>query len=280
MDYKANNTNSMLLNSYPALDKNYFEFYNNFIQNKYKKTPVNKTQPENVQKNSRSEFNKFITKAAIVVSSLIIPNTLTTKIIKKFKPLQKFAPKMLACYGITVAAGVAIGSIISLTFQKILDNKISKKNLISDAKDAFITSSMIGIFPAIQKCSSLIFKTAGLSNKLLKRFTTNGFIGALYAFSRGIIKPEPSDKLSLKKTGKTFIEGIFLGEGARLGLKIPAVNSYLSKFFTAIGASVGSFTNRVFQALIFKKSIIKKHPGHHNIFKDIFKGNSYPTIIY
>ena len=131
----------------------------------------------------------------------------------------------------------------------------------------------------------------------LKRFLINGSVGSSYALARGIVKPEKEDKISFNRISKGFIEGIFLGEGARYiyginpsfmnGLK-PALTNFIKYVKICTGAALGSIVFKFAEYIIENSS--RKTPEQNNKFVDdqckpksfvehLFKGNTYPTII-
>lgn len=155
-------------------------------------------------------------------------------------------------------------------------------------KDALITSfCSSGFSMFVSKSNKLIssYKIMG-DLKFLKRAFVNGGIGTVYTTLRGIIKPEKEDKLSFERVAKGFIEGVFLGEGARLMFKHPIGSQIKNKNLFGIlkytkiclGAALGSIAYRTSEFLLSPKT--KLEDVNKDTFAEhFFKGNSYPTII-
>lgn len=216
------------------------------------------------------------------------PGILAPKVLNKFPQIIKVLPKNIAGFTVPVAIGVAIGGALSSAFQLIFNGKITKDHLLSDVKDALITSLCTSGFSLlISKSSKLIDSYKAIGDiKLLKRLLINGSIGSSYAALRGIIKPEKEDKLTFDRVAKGFIEGVFLGEGARLMFKHPIGTNIKNKNLfglikyskICIGAALGSIAYR------FSEYVCTPKSAQNSIKKDtfaehFFKGNSYPTII-
>lgn len=231
---------------------------------------------------------KFFTKSAIVIAALTAPSVLAPKVFKQFPQIIKFIPKNIASFAVPIAIGVGIGGALSSAFQLIFNGKVTQDHLLSDVKDALITSLCTSGFSMLVSKSSKLINTYKIMGdvKLLKRLFINGSIGSSYAALRGVIKPEREDKLTFDRIAKGFIEGIFLGEGARLmfkhpiGLNIKNNNLYgIIKYSKiCIGAALGSIAYR-FSEFVFSPKSTQNNIKKDTFAEHFFKGNSYPTII-
>lgn len=241
-----------------------------------------------VKQEEKHQVRKFFTKSSIVIAALTAPSVLTPKVFKHFPQITKILPKQVAGFAIPIAIGVGIGSALSSVFQVIFNGKISKDFLLSDVKDALITSFCTSGFSLfVSKSNKLISTYKMMDNiKFLKRTLINGSIGSVYTALRGLIKPEEEDKLSFERIAKGFVEGMFLGEGARLmfkhpiGAKIKNQNLYGLLKYTKIclGAALGSIAYR-FSEFALSSKAIKSDINKDTFAEHFFKGNSYPTII-
>lgn len=241
-------------------------------------------------KKEKSLLNKYITKAAIVISTIISANHISPKLLKHSKSLLGELKFGSMEFGLPIAIGVAVGGLISSACQLLLNKEVKKDYLISDLKDALISSSILGGFGILITHSTKFLSLFSLDNhSLVKRLCVNGLSGGIYAGLRGIIKPEKEDKFTMKNLALGFTEGVFLGEGARLLFKVPTTKllgnlpkifkttaDYL-KLFT--GAAVGSFAFKSAYYAVSHKEDLKNHKKPKDILDDFFKGNSYPTII-
>jgi hypothetical protein len=247
-------------------------------------------------KKEENHLKKFMTKSALVITSLIAPGAFAPRILKKFPQIKKLLGPKLATFAVPVAVGLAAGTSLSLALQTFINGGIKKDNLISDLKDVLITSTMVSGFSNIISGSTRLINSYSIlsHSKTLKRLAINGSIGSTYAFLRGIIKPEKDDKVSFERITKGFVEGMFLGEGARLLFSSRIGDSIRHyKFYNVLkyskiclGAALGSmafklsdyFVTRVVKPEESKEPFSLKQESK-KIVEHIFKGNSYPTIL-
>jgi hypothetical protein len=244
----------------------------------------------------KNHIKKFFTKSALVITALITPSVLTPKILNKFPGLSKALPKGVTKLGLPIAIGMTAGTTLSLVLQSLVNGGVDKEHLVSDLKDVFLTTVLASSFNNIISGTNRLLSSYWIMSykKSMNRFLINGVVGGSYAFLRGIIKPEKEDKLSLKNVTKGFVEGIFLGEGARIlfktrpGSKVKSLGLYNFIKYSKIclGAALGSlafrfadyFTEKTINPQISKTSApIQKE--YKKIIEHLFKGNSYPTII-
>lgn len=255
--------------------------------------------PKNEEQKEKIELRKFLTKFAIVVSSLVTTGLTTSYVFNKTKPMTDLMLKSCLRGVVPVAAAIGVATALSAAFQGIFDRKVDKEYLLNDVKDAFITSIMARSFTAITTKTGKFFSSFNALYKsgTLKRFAINGVIGSIYSALRGVVKPEKDDKLTLKNIATGFIEGIFLGEGARfiykskLGWSLVGKNSHLLKPVqyakVVIGAGLGSMAYRVadyYTSRLFNsKDKVYEYAEKvkkHTLLEHLFRGNSYLTLIH
>ena len=253
---------------------------------------------EENKKDSRTHFQKFIIKFGIAITSLLATGLSTPNIIKKTQNIQTHFAKNfirgIAPITIAVAASTALSSIMQL----ILNGKVDKDYLLSDVKDALITSTVVRAYTSFTTESGRLLSTFRLleRSKITNRLLVNGLIGGSYAFLRGIIKPDKQDKLTTQTIFNGLIEGIYLGEGARF------INKMGNKFITpqntglkgyklaqlvtiVMGAALGSMlfnvSKYIAEVMFDKESNTDplKRINKNDIVEHLFKGNSYPTLI-
>lgn len=253
---------------------------------------------EDSPEHEQRHFQKYLTKFSIVLSSLLTTTLVTGKIHKLSEACKNPVLKNVYRYAGPLAAALSIGAFISSAYQLIFNHKVDKENLFNDLKDTFITSTMVRSFTAITSSTGKFLASYRyLQNAAWKkRFVINGVIGSTYAALRGVIKPDKdNDKFSVENIVKGFVEGIFLGEGARLlsknriGVSLfkgnPGMIKSLLYLKMVLGAMVGSMLFGVTNYGYDYAKSIGQGKDHDKPFKDkslvehLFKGNSYPTII-
>ncbi len=256
-----------------------------------------KVDKEN-KKDSQGHFQKFLTKFAIAITSLLATGLSTPKIIKRTKNISdRFTKQFLrVCAPIAIAVGAA--ATLSTALQLILSGKVEKDYLMSDIKDALITSTIVRAYTSFTTESGRLLSTFRIleRSKLTNRFLVNGMIGGTYALFRGIVRPDKADDLTMKNLANGLIEGIYLGEGARfvnkLGNKwITPQNAGLKGYKLAqlgtivLGAALGSMlfnVSKYIAGVLFDKECYTnptKQINKNDIIEHLFKGNSYPTLI-
>lgn len=243
-----------------------------------------------------TDKKKYRSKFAVAISSLLTAAYVTPKIVQATRTISNSVLKNLSVWALPVMAGVITGGLVSSACQKILNGEVNKDYLVSDMKDALVTSTVVRGYTGIISNSGKLFNSLIMMDysKWVKRFAINGAIGGSYALLRGIIKPDENDKLTLNKVLAGVVEGIYLGEGARFvskrdlplqRLAMPAeVRKLLSFVKVLVGATVGSiafrattyFTDKLESGFIKNNSNPLKD---ETLIEHIFKGNSYPTLI-
>lgn len=245
-----------------------------------------------------THFQKYVTKFTIVLSSLLTTTLMTDKIFKLTENCAHAGLQNVARYGGPLVAALGLGAAISSAFQLIFKQKVDKEHLVNDLKDTFISSTMVRSFTAITSSTGKFLRSYSYlrHSDWGKRFAINGVIGSSYAALRGIIKPDKEhDRLTPENIAKGFVEGIFLGEGARVlsGVRVgnkffrgkPQIIKGLMYLKLVLGAMLGSMLFGVadFGYERAKSSSLGKN--HDKPFEDkslvkhLFKGNSYPTLI-
>ncbi|MEW5820675.1 MAG: hypothetical protein AB1782_10830 [Cyanobacteriota bacterium] len=243
----------------------------------------------------KDHFQKFATKSSIVISSLIGTGFATSYVFNQTRNMQNVFKKHLINASAPLGIVLGVAAVLSTAFQLIFNDKIDKEHFISDMKDAFITASMVRTFTAMTtKSGKLIASYYNLFNSAnAKRLGINGLVGSIYAAFRGIIKPEEDDKFEFNRIAKGFVEGVFLGEGARLMfktkigfslLKGKPISIKLLQYSKAIvGAALGSIAYRLSEYFVSNvKNTGNKDSkvfSYDKIAEHVFKGNSYPTLI-
>lgn len=242
------------------------------------------------------DSKKYRAKFAVAISTLLTAAYVTPKVIEHTRAISDIVVQRFTRIALPIAAGVAIGGIVSAACQKLLNGEVKKEYLYSDLKDALVTSTVVRGYTGLITNSGKLFNSLIMMeySKWLRRFSINGIIGGSYAFLRGIVKPDEKDQLTIRKVLEGIVEGIFLGEGARFmskrdfGLqKLPMsanMRKTLSFAKVIVGATIGSIAYRATTFVTNKlESDVIGHDTNpleeETLVEHLFKGNSYPTII-